>query len=131
MSAIPKAGDVISIARAFSVEEVRAFAALSGDHGSHHEVPDAEGRLMVHGLLTCSILTSIGGSLNYIAREMHFEFVRPVFTGDIITAEFKVDAVDEQAGAWLLAGTAVCRNQHGKEVLKAITNGVIRRPREP
>ena len=58
MSAVPKAGDVITIARAFSVEEVRAFAALSGDHGRHHETPDAEGRLMVHGLLTCSILTS-------------------------------------------------------------------------
>ncbi len=33
---------------------------------------------MVHGLMTASIGTKIGGDLNYIAREMVSEFLRPV-----------------------------------------------------
>lgn len=48
---------------------------------------DEQGRLMVHGLLTASIGTKIGGDLNYIARNMNLDFLRPVFTGDTITCE--------------------------------------------
>jgi len=40
---------------------------------------------MVHGLLTATIPTKIGGDMNFIAREMKFQFYRPVFAGDTIT----------------------------------------------
>jgi acyl dehydratase len=126
-----KPGHKLVAERAFTVEDVRAFTRISGDAGAHHVELDAEGRLMVHGLLTCTILTGLGGTLNYLAREMHFEFIRPVFTGDTIRAELTIDTVDEQPGATLLTGTALCTNQHGKEVLKAKTNGVVRHPRQP
>ena len=57
---------------------------------------------------------------------MHFEFVRPVFTGDAIVTEVEcTEAVAEDRVA-RLSFAFVCKNQHGKEVLKGSTNGVVR-----
>ncbi len=113
--------------RVFTVEDVTSFARLSGDAGRHHVVPDADGRVMVHGLLTATLPTKFGGDINFLAREMRFEFVRPVFTGDkIVTEVVCTEAIDEDR-AVRLAFDVVCKNQHGKEVLKGSTNGVIRK----
>src|SRR5205809_7632670 len=70
--------------RTFSEEDVRLFARFSGDEGEHHLEPDQQGRLMVHGLLTATLPTKMGGDLNFIAREMKSRFHRPVFAGDTI-----------------------------------------------
>jgi hypothetical protein len=69
------------------VEDVRQFSQLSGDRGVHHVQPDTGGRVMVQGLLTATLPTKIGGDLNFIARDMTFEFLRPVFTGETITTD--------------------------------------------
>ena len=37
---------------------------------------------MAHGLFTATLPTKIGGDLNFIARELTFQFHRPVFAGD-------------------------------------------------
>ncbi len=126
--ATPQLGDRLSVSRSFTVEEVEAFVRISGDRGVHHVVPDADGRLMVHGLLTATLFTEVGGRLNYLAREMTFEFVRPVFTGDVIAVEFVVDEAVPGPGRLALAGHAVATNQHGKEVMRATTRGVILTP---
>jgi acyl dehydratase len=47
-----KPGDTLSWTRTFTGEDIRDFARLSGDAGTHHLQPDAQGRLMAHGLLT-------------------------------------------------------------------------------
>jgi 3-hydroxybutyryl-CoA dehydratase len=120
-----KRGDVEIAERTFTLEDVRAFTEVSGDRGRHHLEPDAQGRLLVHGLLTATLFTEIGGRLNYLAREMKFEFIRPVFTGDHLRVVFTIDELDVQEGRTALAGSAVCSNQHGKEVMNATTNGVI------
>jgi hypothetical protein len=39
-------------------------------------VPDEHGRLMAHGLLTATLPTKIAGDMNFIARQMTFEFHR-------------------------------------------------------
>jgi acyl dehydratase len=111
--------------RTFTVADVDAFTKLSGDVGQHHRTPDAEGRVMVHGLLTASLPTQVGGALDFIAREMVYEFVRPVFTGDTLEAVVEVIEADDQSPQHVVMD-AVVRNQHGKEVLKGRTNGVIR-----
>ncbi|MCI0477057.1 MAG: hypothetical protein L0Y55_12480, partial [Anaerolineales bacterium] len=80
-------GEKIIYQRTFSVEEIELFARVSGDTGAHHVAPDALGRVMVHGLLTATLPTKIGGDLNYLARDMHFVFERPVYAGDTITCE--------------------------------------------
>src|ERR687895_1419736 len=79
-----KVGDVVSWERTFTPEDVRRFAEYSGDEGEHHSQPDEQGRLMAHGLLTATLPTKIGGDMNLIARELSFQFHRPVFAGDTI-----------------------------------------------
>ena len=88
--------------------------------------PDKEGRIMVHGLLTATIPTKIGGDLNYIAQKISYEFVRPVFVGDEIEAEATIMKADREEK--LIRGEieGACRNQHGKIVLIFKTSGVIR-----
>src|SRR2546425_9130115 len=91
-------GDKNSWERTFSVEEVLLFGQLSGDQGIHHIKADEQGRLMVQGLLTATLPTKMGGDLNYIARDMTFEFVRPVFTGDTIHCETTITRYEHVDG---------------------------------
>jgi 3-hydroxybutyryl-CoA dehydratase len=123
-----KVGDVISWERTFTEEEVRDFARLSGDEGTHHLERDAHGKLMVHGLLTASLPTKIGGDLNLIAREMKFQFLRPVFVGDTIRCDVTLLVFEPGDDFNKVTSNVVCRNQHGKEVMTGEASGVIRRP---
>ncbi len=121
-----KVGDVTVWERTFTVEDVRLFGQVSGDQGIHHVETDEQGRLMVQGLLTATLPTKIGGDLNYIAREMVFEFLRPVFTGEIIRCETTITHLEQVDGRTNMAAKWVCRNEHGKEVLAGHTHGIIR-----
>ena len=114
--------------RLFTVEDVRAFSEVSGDRGVHHVELDDQGRLMVQGLLTATLPTKLGGDLNYLAREMLFEFLRPVFSGDTIDCVVTVSRVEKQPGRTYLEFEIVCTNQAGKVVLRASTKGVVLDP---
>lgn len=121
-------GQGFSWERTFTREDVEEFARLSGDAGRHHLTQDADGRIMVHGLLTATVPTKIGGDMNYIARQMTFEFLRPVFVGDTIRVEGTVTRVAPGDGQLQVAVAFECRNQHGKTVLTGTSHGVIRAP---
>src|SRR5258706_6570080 len=82
-----KVNDTVSWQRTFTEDDIRLFNRISGDEGVHHVTPDEQGRLMVHGLLTATVPTKIGGDMNFIAREMKFQFHRPVFAGDTVRCE--------------------------------------------
>ena len=111
--------------RVFTVDDVRRFSEVSGDRGVHHVELDADGRLMVQGLLTATLPTKLGGDLNYLAREMLFEFLRPVFTGDPIECVCTATRVEKQPGRTYVEFAISCTNPSGKEVLRAGTKGVI------
>lgn len=121
-----KVGDTLYWERSFSEQDVRDFARFSGDEGNHHLEPDSSGRLLVHGLLTATLPTKIGGDLNFIARELKFEFVRPVFAGDNIRCEVTLIHFEAGGPYHQLKTRFVCRNQHEKEVLSGEASGVIR-----
>jgi acyl dehydratase len=122
-----RVGDTFTYTRTFTEADVRAFAALSGDRGIHHMTPDAAGRLMAHGLLTATLPTKLGGDMNYLAREMRFDFERPVFAGDTITCRLVVTRVEEQAQIIQLAAAWSCTNQNSKIVMTGSSSGVIRK----
>jgi acyl dehydratase len=103
-----------------------AFSELSGDKGVHHMEADSQGRIMVQGLLTATIPTKLGGDMNYIARHIVYDFVRPVFAGDTIICEGTVEKVEPAAGRLNVSLSFKCRNQDGKEVLRGTTEGIIR-----
>ncbi len=112
--------------RTFTPKDVEIFGEVSGDKGIHHMKPNSEGRVMVQGLLTATIPTKLGGDLNYIAREMTLEFIRPVFTGDTIRADALISNVERGEGHIKVAIEFVCHNQSEKEVLRGKTHGIIR-----
>ncbi|MBO9129830.1 enoyl-CoA hydratase [Bacillus sp. 165] len=120
-----QAGTVVCFERTFTKEDVLQFAVLSGDRGNHHMIPDEQGRLMAQGLLTATLPTKIGGDYNFIAREIKFTFLRPVFTGDIIRCEVTVDETEQENGRLNVLSSFFCVNQHGKEVLNGKFKGVI------
>ena len=111
--------------RRFTDEDVLAFQRVSGDEGRHHAQPDATGRRVVHGLLTASIATKIGGDLDYLAREMSFEFLRPVLTGDTVRCTLEILEVVPKAGRVRLKLSGACHNQDGEEVLRFSSHGVV------
>lgn len=85
------------------------------------------GRLVVQGLLTATLPTKIGGDNNVLARNMNFEFLRPVFTGDTIICKVKIEKFEWQKdkNRTSIYSSFTCKNQNDKEVLKGDFSGVI------
>ncbi|MBY7142982.1 enoyl-CoA hydratase [Virgibacillus sp. NKC19-3] len=119
-------GDNITFERRFTEKDVALFTQVSGDEGSHHVTPDEKGRLVVQGLLTATLPTKVGGDYNVMARNMNFEFLRPVFTSDTITCDVEIVKYEKQPNdRTAIMATFLCKNQNAKEVLKGDFSGVI------
>jgi acyl dehydratase len=89
-------GKTLTYERTFTVEEVQQFADLSGDAQPRHTEPDADGRVMVQGLLTATMPTKLGGDREVLAPKMEFEFLHPVYTGERITCSATYERVVER-----------------------------------
>jgi acyl dehydratase len=81
---------------------------------------------MAHGLLTATLPTKIGGDINFIAQEMNFYFLRPVFSGDTVRCEVKVLELEPGDRFLRMTADCMCRNQDGKEVMRGVARGVIK-----
>lgn len=125
MSDFPTEGETRTYVRTFTESDVRQFADLSNDRGTHHVEPDEEGRLVVHGLLTATLPTKIGGDLDVLARTMTYEFHRPVYTDEEIVCEVSIDRVDEQETRAEVEAAIECRNEADDVVLTGAFDGVI------
>jgi 3-hydroxybutyryl-CoA dehydratase len=118
-------GSIITWERTFTVEDVELFTKVSRDEGNHHVLPDEQGRVVIQGLLTATLPTKIGGDFNVLARKMSFEFLRPVYTGDTIRCEVKIEQFEKQEDRIIIAASFVCQNQRKKEVMNGTFSGVI------
>lgn len=78
------------------------------------------GRRIVPGLLTASLLTHIGGLWNFLATEMHFEFLGPVYIGDTVTAVAEISQISDKGWIWL---DCTVTNTEGTAVLRARIKG--------
>ena len=121
-----KIGDTLSWRRTFTEQDIRVFTSVSGDGGEHHLLPDAQGRLMAHGLLTATLPTKIGGDMNLIASEMFFRFHRPVFSGDTIECVVTLIEATPTEDYLDINTEWRCTNQHGKEVMTGAGRDIIR-----
>jgi acyl dehydratase len=124
----PKQGERFVRTRTFTDEDIEAFTRVSGDVGEHHVARDAKGRLLAHGLLVATIPTQVGGQHDYLAREMRFEFLRPVYSGDTIECTVEATEVVDEPDRLRCAFSFRCTNQRGQEVVRGGTNGIIRKP---
>jgi 3-hydroxybutyryl-CoA dehydratase len=120
-----EAGLTLTWVRTFTRDDVESFARISGDAGRQHVTPDEEGRVMVHGLLTATLPTKLGGDMNFIAKDMTFEFVRPVFCGDTVRCSVCLVEAAHEARRTRVRVEGSCTNQLGHEVLRFRSNGVI------
>lgn len=118
-------GTSLTYERTFTREDVERFADLSRDEGYHHLVEDSGGTVLVHGLLTATMPTKVGGDLDYVARTMHFEFPRPVYTGQAVTCELTLDTLEERDDRYRLAASFECTTEDGTVVLRGESDGVV------
>jgi acyl dehydratase len=121
----PAEGDSRTFQRTFTPEDVRQFAEISGDEQPRHLEPDDEGRLLVHGLLTATMPTKIGGDLRVLGRSMTFEFLKPVYTGETVTCEMTLERVEERGDRYDLAAAVTCENEDGETVLTGTVEGLV------
>jgi acyl dehydratase len=119
-------GESYTVEREFTHGEVETFVDLSGDEGRHHVEPDDEGRLLVHGLLTATLPTQVGGSHDVLAHEMAFGFHRPVRTGERITCEVTYTNVEAAGDDVRVQAEFTCENEAGETVLTGSYAGVVR-----
>lgn len=119
-------GQNFTFRRTFTDGDVAMFCGVTGDYNPYHQ--DAAfakeswyGRLTIPGLLTGSMLTHIGGLLGFLATEMSFEYLAPVFVGDTITCTVTIAEKDEQKRR--VTATARFVNQDDVEVLRAVFAG--------
>ncbi len=122
----PTLGDKVAFTRTITEADVALFIGTTWDVNPLHTdaiyCADTPFRQrIVPGLLTASLLTHLGGLWAFLATEMHFHFLAPVYVGDSITAQAEVAAIDAQTGAVHLR--CICSNQEGKEVLRADVHG--------
>jgi 3-hydroxybutyryl-CoA dehydratase len=118
-------GTTITHSRTFTKSDVDAFIEVSQDENDVHREADEEGRLIVHGLLTATLPTKIGGDLSYIARELNNTFHQPVYTGEEIRCEMTITDIRDRDDGIRMETEFVCRNEDDAVVLTGDTDGVI------
>lgn len=111
--------------RRITEDDIRRFTEISQDRGRHHVDKDARGRLLAQGLLGATMATKLGGDLNFIARRMNFDFVKPVYAGDELDCAAVVDLALRKPGRLKVEFSFEIRNQDGEVVLTGSSSGVI------
>jgi acyl dehydratase len=125
---VPDIGDVFHHERTFTTEDVREFATLSEDQQPPHVEPDTEGRLLVHGLLTATIPAKVSADLGLVVTSIEYEFVRPVYTGETVSATIQVRSVDERDDRFVLGLAVACQNERDEPVLRGGIDGIVWKP---
>ena len=119
-----KIGDTASLTKTFTDEDVRAFAAISGDKNPVHLDEDYAAQTqfkkrIVHGMLTAGLISAIlgtklpGEGSIYLGQTINFR--APVFLDDTITATVTIIKLHERKPIVTLE--TVCRNQDDVVVL--------------
>jgi acyl dehydratase len=100
-------GQKASATRVFTDEDVRAYAALSGDNNPLHVDPEyarrtSFGRPTVHGLLAATLFTQILGTQLPGPGSVHagqlLKFLKPVYVGERVTATVEIASINRHRG---------------------------------
>ncbi len=119
-----KVGDVATMTKTISDENIHAFADIIGDHNSVHLDDEFAkrtrfGRRIAHGMLSGALISAVigehlpGRGAVYLSQT--FKFVAPVYPGDTITA--RVTVVKIRADKNILTLETVCAKENGETVV--------------
>jgi 3-hydroxybutyryl-CoA dehydratase len=119
-------GQTCTFRRTFTDGDVAPFYGVTGDYNPYHQdesfaKESSYGRLTIPGLLTGSMLTHIGGLLGFLATQMAFEYLAPVFADDTITCTVTIAEKNEERRR--ISASAGFVNQDAVEVLRASFGG--------
>lgn len=119
-------GRTFTSRRTFTEGDLAMFCGISGDYNPYHQDEQFArespfGRRTLPGLLTASMMTHIGGMLGFLATEMSFEYLAPVYPGDTVTCAVTIAEKDEEKRR--ITGEAEFTNQEGALVLRASFSG--------
>jgi 3-hydroxybutyryl-CoA dehydratase len=125
----PEVGSRASFTRTITEGDVAIFIGVTWDVNPYHtdEIFASQTKFahrIVPGLLTAGLLTHLGGLWAFLATEMHFKFLAPVYIGDTITASAEIVEFAPERG-WVRLDCE-CRNAAGSLVLKADVSGFPR-----
>jgi 3-hydroxybutyryl-CoA dehydratase len=125
-------GQTFTFRRTFTGGDAALFCGVTGDYNPYHQDEafareSSYGRLTIPGLLTGSMLTHIGGLLGFLATEMSFEYLAPVFVGGSISCTVTIVEKDEEKRRVMASASFV--NQDNVEVLRARFSGFPGRTR--
>jgi len=121
-----KVGDTFRVTRTFTEDDMNKFAAVSRDYNPVHfderfaGAKSFRGRVC-HGLLVASLVTEIGGQAGWLALEMTFTFLKPVYFGDTVTCEMTITSLSENGH---IEGVASYRKSDDTLVLKGHLKGI-------
>lgn len=118
-------GDTASRSKVITDEDVRTFAAISGDENPIHldekfAADTPFGKRIVHGMLSASLISAVlandlpGHGSIYLGQTLKFK--APVFIGDEITARVTVTSVRD--GKPIAKLETVCTNQRDEIVIE-------------
>jgi 3-hydroxybutyryl-CoA dehydratase len=125
MGSALEVGDRFVFRRTFTDGDVSLFCGVTGDYNPFH-IDDAFaaasrfGRRIVPGLLTASTVTHIGGLLGFLASEMRFSFVGPVYVGDTVTCVATIVGVGERG---VVDATVEITNERGEVIVTGAFSG--------
>lgn len=95
-------GQEARASKCFTMEDVRQFAALSGDDNPLHvdEEYAAKGRFgkcVVHGILVSGLISKVLGTqlpgVGSIYLEQNLSFRKPVYVGETVTAHVRITEI--------------------------------------
>ena len=120
-----KIGESASLTKTFTDEDVRSFAAISGDKNPVHLDDEYAAttqfkKRIAHGMLTAGLISAIlgtqlpGEGSIYLGQTLNFK--APVYLDDTITATVTVIKMHERKPIVTLE--TVCTNQDGVVVLE-------------
>lgn len=118
-----KVGDIASITKKFTKNDVISFSNISLDKNPVHLDEDYAAetifkRPIVHGLLPASLISAVIGTKLpgigsiYLSQELKFEL--PVYINDTITASVEVLSIRTDKPIFTLH--TICKNQKGNTV---------------
>lgn len=131
-------GQVESVTRTITAEDVAAFARLSGDYNALHVDDEFAARTefqhrVVHGFLHASLLSTLvgmklpGRGAVYLSQSI--DFSGPAFIGDTLTAHGTIERIDRDTR--IIELDTEISNQRGAVVLRGKARAKVLRLPEP
>ena len=117
-------GQEFTYERSFTKGDVKGFIDLAHYTGRHHEEENQDGEIMIQGLLTATLPTTLGGEYDLLVYQMLYDLTKPVYTGDHIICQIRIDQAEEKRDKIHYKLDFQCKNQKDQVVLSGYLKAI-------